>query len=223
MNYEKIAQDIHDIDVASSGIVSANAVLDENIFDDSDDINFKESKLIVDLFGSPSNDAKSTTVKKLLSAAMIIANKKGAYQELPETPKGIAAVADDLITRVQNNYYVGSGQFSPEEAIDNVIDRATSRVLSTIDEAFDKGVVNKVVTEGIVSLSRFIPNIGPILGPVLEKHKKVVSAVVSKIEKPLRPLIHYGASSVANKAKSIVRHVGNKVRAIHKLSRRSFA
>ena len=212
MNYEKLALVANSIDSAIRENSAIKSFLLETSSATLDDQTGEKSQSIQDFLDAPLGDKREMIMKKAYAAAMIVAKEKGAISSLPENASEIAALVDEGLVRVKANYQVGIGMLDPESAIDNIIDHAESRAIAFVDKVFDSGVVTNTVTEGLVRVAYSIPEIGPVVGPVVENYKPIIKSVVAKVEPVVRNAIKTGIHTVANTAKKVARVVVEKAK-----------
>lgn len=135
----------------------------------------------------------NTAAKKLLAAAMIIANDKG-YISLPEkyaNPQSIGAIADAALETLKIAYDLATGEMSADEVIDYCVKKAAAKAKTAVDYLIDNGIAAEIITDVLIG---FFPQVAP-LKPYIKKGAQFV-ATKSK------PLIHKGIDKTAEVAKS---------------------
>lgn len=202
MDFEKIASCANTIDSA----IRDNSALKSIIVDASaammDDDSYETRQSIQEFLDLPLGDKKDIAIKKAFAAAMVVGKERNIL-DLPDNGAEIAAIVDEGWARAKTAYQVGIGLLDPETAIDHIVDLEESRLVATIDLAFDSGLVNMVATEAIVAASYAIPGIGSIIGPAAEACKPIIQSTLKVVEKPIKQVIKSGIHTVATTAKSI--------------------
>lgn len=200
MDYEKIASAAHSIDCAIRDNVALNSIATDTDSAISGDSISETRQSIQNFLDAPLGDKIEKTTKKAFAAAMVLAKERGFYPTLPETGEAIAAVVDEGMTRVKTSYQVGAGIIETERAVDHIIDRATSRAIAWVDQAFDG--VGKFASESMVKVAYNNP-LGLILGPLAESYQPVIEKVIGKVTAPAREAIKIGVQKVGTVAKSL--------------------
>ncbi len=117
------------------------ALLGENevpVLEPSQPSSIMENALTSDFYSKQELDAK-----KVMSAALLIAKKKGV---LPETLKdsidmiSSATLADETVSRMKVSYRIASGLINAYKGVDKLIDQATARMIAVSDTVVEKGV-----------------------------------------------------------------------------------
>lgn len=212
MDIEKMMKTVKNVNDAIVVLSSESHGEPEDLHMINEDKTIKESKTIKDFLDAPDGAKAEKNLKKLLSAVVVVAKEKGLLPNIPESVPEMASTIDDSLVKVKADYQAGAGIISPEEAVDKVIDHATARVVDVIDSAFDSGKINKIVTEGIVKIAYMIPKIGPIVGPMVEAQRELISSVVSRVEQPVRNVIITGVKKVSSKSKEFAHTAIARVR-----------
>ncbi len=212
MDYEKIAEAVAGMNnnikrnVALKSMFANAASL---VFDDQSN---EPNKLFEEFLDSPMGDGNESIMKKVFAAAMIFAKESGILSNLPSGGAEMAAVVDEGLVRVKANYQVGAGILDPEEAIDCIIDHAEARAIAFIDQAFDSGMVKEVVSNGIVAIAYAIPQIGPIIGPMVQDYQPVIDEVLNMVEPQAREAIKTGVRVVATTLKQVAHEAIEKAK-----------
>ena len=211
MDYEKIAEDAKKSDNVVKDNVALKSVIVEASSMMMDDHSSETRRSIQEFLDAPLESKKDIAIKKAFAAAMVLAKDKGLIN-LPDNAGEIAAVIDEGLVRVKANYQVGAGILESEKAIDNIIDHAEARAIAYIDYAFDSGLVREFATEGVVRLAYSIPGIGPILGPIADNYRPIISNVISFVEEPVKSVIKTGIHLVSSYSKSAAHAVVEKAK-----------
>ncbi len=97
----------------------------------------REDKLMQAFLDVPFGDDKEAVLKKLFTAAVIIADDKGVLPfSLPSTnPSDIASYVDEGLSRVKVAYQTSIGNMDSIDAADMLIDQLTVRGIAALDEA----------------------------------------------------------------------------------------
>lgn len=140
----------------------------------------------------------NTAAKKLLAAAMIIANDKG-YISLPDkyaNPQSIAAIADKTVETIKLAHDVATGEMDVDKEIDYRVKKAEAWAKTAVDYLIDKGtpIVADRVTDMIVSVC-------PAAEVLRPKVHKVAQVVAPKVKK----LAHKGIDYLADRAKEYLK------------------
>ncbi len=212
MDYEKFAETVQTIDNTIRDNAVLKTILAETAADMVGDESGETSQFVQDFLDAPLDDKKDVVMQKALSAAMVYAKDKGILPDLPDSGSEIAAIIDDSLTRVKTGYKVGLGILDPDVAVDVLVDHAESRVLAQVDQAFNSGMVNEVITEGIINVTYAIPGVGPVLGPTARFCKPIIKCVVAKAEPTVRNVIKTGIHKVSSTARSVAHSVVSSVK-----------
>lgn len=172
-----------------------------------------------DFLTSPVGSIKDTQIKKLMATAISIAQKNDCLPFLlPSTdPIEIAKLVDEGLTRVKVAYQSGIGILDPIEVVDTLIDKSAARVVALVDHAFESGMVNQMLTQGVVSIMTVlqIPN--------AQAYAPIISNVISRVEKPAQNFIKNGISKIAQSAKNIVHKAVSSIKTYLVNQLKSFA
>lgn len=201
MDFEKIASCANTIDSA----IRDNAALKSIIVDAStammDDDSYETRQNIQEFLDLPLGDKKDIAIKKAFAAAMVVAKERNIISDLPDSGAEIAAIVDEGWARAKTAYQVGIGLLDPETAIDHIVDLGESRLVATIDSAFE--LVNDAAAEALVAAAYTIPGIGAIIGPAAAVCMPIIQSTLKNVEKPIKQAIKTGIHTVATTAKSI--------------------
>lgn len=140
----------------------------------------------------------NTAAKKLLAAAMIIANDKG-YISLPEkyaNPQSIGAIADTAVETIKIAYDVATGKMSVDDAIDYGVKIAAAKAKTAVDYLIDKGT--PIVADWVMDKIESVFPPAKVLRP---KVLKVAQVVAPKVKK----LAHKGIDYLADRAKEYLK------------------
>ncbi len=160
-----------------------------------------ESPLMEKALESDFYSPSELVAKKAMSAAIIIAKRKGLLPEsMPENINGLGAatIADDAFTRMKTAFHVASGKLDAYEAADKLIDHATARALAISDAVVEKGIDMAVSKIGIVVAASFPPLI-----PVVVALNAFQPAITEKAQK----LVKQGIVKMNTVAKESVRKI----------------
>lgn len=214
MDYEKIASGFNKLDNAIRDNASIQSVILEATSDIAEDQSAEKRPIIQSFLDAPMGDEKESVMKKAVAAAMVLAKDKGIITDVPNSSGAFAASIDDGMTRLKTCYQVGIGMIEPEEAIDSIVDHAETRAVAFVDYAFDSGIVRETVAEGVTKLAYLIPEIGPVVGPVVEHFKPVIKNLVARVEEPVKNFIKAGVRKVSTAVKKVAHTAVVKVKSI---------
>ncbi len=164
-----------------------------------------EYPLMEKALSSGFNSNSELLAKKAMSAALLIAKKKGLLPEnMPENLNGLgaASIVDDAFTRMKTAYQVDSGKIDIYEAADKLIDQATVRALAVSDVVVEKGIdiaVNKIG----LAVSIAFPKLSPVVGLM----KAFQPFITNKAQK----MVKTGIKSMNTVAKKAVRKIGDAI------------
>ncbi|MCQ2218334.1 MAG: hypothetical protein MJZ33_07635 [Paludibacteraceae bacterium] len=173
---------------------------DNNFVEDvAEDIVESENNNVKNAFDTPIGDKKDTTIKQLMSASAIIAQKKGEKISIKTTnPLGVASFVDECYTRAKLAYQIGCGKLrAVHEAVDIAIEKTATRVI-TAAEIATKKIVAKGVEVAYDGINALVYAVYPPAGNVMK-------GVRSSIVKPL-------GSWLGNKCAKYVRSGLTKVK-----------
>ncbi|MBD5361514.1 MAG: hypothetical protein HDR81_01710 [Bacteroides sp.] len=162
------------------------------------------SKLVEKALDSAFNSNEELTVKKAMSAALIIAKRKGLVSvEIPEglTSISAASMADEAFTRIKAAYQNGIGKIDIYKQADIIIDRATARLLAVSDIATEKAV------DAAIKVGEVISAAYPPLRPVVKVARVFQPFITDKAQK----LVKVGIQKLNTFAKKTVKKVVEKV------------
>ena len=160
-----------------------------------------ESPVVQDYLDSPLTG--NTAAKKLLAAAITIANDKG-YITLPEkyaNPQSIGAFADKALEIIKIAHDVATGKMSADDAIDFLIKKTVAVAKTAVDYSIDKGIAAEVITYVLIGVF-------PPVAPLIPFIKTGVQFVATKS----KPYIHKGIDKIAEVAKSIAKKTVAKIK-----------
>lgn len=155
----------------------------------------------------------NTDAKKLVAAALNIANDKG-YIKFPKqyaNPYSIAIIADKAVETVKLAHDVAMDKIDADEAVNFVIKKGSALLKTVADSLLTKGIniVAKTVTSAITAV--YPP--AEVVTPVIEvgiKHfgqkvKEVVKKGIDKIAEVAKPMV----KKVVDTGKKVVKKVLN--------------
>lgn len=162
-----------------------------------------ESPVVQDYLDSPLTG--NTAAKKLLAAAITIANDKG-YIPLPEkysNPQSIATIADKAVETIKIAHDVATGAMSADDAIDFGVKKAAAVAKTAVDTLIDRGtpIAADAVTNVIASVF-----------PPFEVARPYVHKVAQYVAPKVKELAHKGIDKIAEVAKPIVKNAVAKVK-----------
>lgn len=206
---------VEKINTASKTLIQAvanNTTLQSVLLEGSVSIdNLKQlrgSKVLQEFLDAPIGNEKDTQIKQIIASAILIAKQNDSLPfDLPSfDPVEVAKIVDEGLTRVKVAYQSGCGILDPIEVADALIDKAAARTVALVDHAFESGVVNQMLTIGVVAALTFfkVPN--------AQAYAPIISDVISFVEKPIQDFIHKGISHIAQSAKTVVRKVVSSVK-----------
>lgn len=164
----------------------------------------------------------NTTAKKLMAAALTIANEKG-YVKLPEkysTPKSIAAIADKGVETVKLAHDVASGKLTADYVADYTVKKGAALLKTVANGFINKGVV--VVSTAVTAAITAVCPPAAVIAPVIvagvklvgEKAKQLVGKGIDKIAEAVKPIVRKAVETVKNvavKTFNKVKEAGRKV------------
>ena len=160
---------VEKINTASKTLIQAvanNTTLQSVLLEESISIdNLKQlrgSKVLQEFLDVPIGSEKDTQIKQIIASAILIAKQNDCLPfDLPSfDPVEVAKIVDEGLTRVKVAYQSGCGILDPIEVADALIDKAAARTVALVDHAFESGVVNKMLTTGVVAALTYfkVPN-----------------------------------------------------------------
>ncbi len=168
----------------------------------------RESPLLNNYLNAPLSTTLDTPVKKAVAVAAAIAKKRGVATPLnSKSPMELASAVDEGLTRMKVAYQQGKGILDSTSAVDEIVDRAASRVASFTDRVIEKHapiVVNTVVK----AVSAVFPP-ARVIAPVV---KAVVPFVITAAKK----IVRKGIEVAAKVAKTVVKKVVTGIKKIGK-------
>ncbi len=155
-----------------------------------------ESPVVQDYIDGPMTG--NTAAKKLMAAAIAIANDKG-YIPLPEkysNPQSIATIADKAVETIKIAHDVATGAMSADDAIDFGIKKAAAVAKTAVDYLINKGIplATEVITNALTSVF-----------PAAATAKPFIRMGVQFVSTKVKPLIHKGIDKIAEVAKPVVK------------------
>ncbi len=155
-----------------------------------------ESPVVQDYIDGPMTG--NTDAKKLMAAAITIANDKG-YIPLPEkysNPQSIATIADKAVETIKIAHDVATGAMSADEAIDFGVKKAAAVAKTAVDYLINKGIplATEVITNALTSVF-----------PAAATAKPFIRMGVQFVATKVKPLIHKGIDKIAEVAKPVVK------------------
>ncbi|WP_022954622.1 glycine zipper domain-containing protein [Leucothrix mucor] len=182
--------------------VKNNTLYSALIFDNGSfepDEGSKEVKAVKDYFESGLDSKNDKDFKKNISMAAVIAKEKGFLPALEgKSTEEITTIVDRGVTAAKVAHKVGSGEFSPIDAVEYTVDRSVATINATITATCMK------IGEAVGS------KVGAAIGSVLSPAGAVVGATVGKIVGKaggyvVGKVIKKGVKKVATGVKSVAK------------------
>ena len=195
-------------------IMSASGKLMEAIADDSalqsvlvgdyvDDAAFtgKASKLLGEALKEKLGSTNETQIKKALASAISIAQQNGILPvEMSfDAPMDMAKAVDSAVTRVKTAYQNGAGLMDATEVAEALIDKAAAQLAVSVDKAFETGVVNELIANGLIGVCSYIGF------PQAAAYKPLIKQTIQRIEPTLRNVVQKGIVHCREFAKTALR------------------
>lgn len=182
-----------------------SAVLNEGKFAENSSVNPTLSKVMDHFLNAPQGDPSELRMKKLMTAATLMAQDKGVLPKGMEVQKmeQIVTAVDDGLSRVKLAFQQNVGSLV-EDMADQLIDRAAARAVTLVDRAFQTGAAQHVITNGIVAVGTFLGM------PQVAAARPYIHTAVTLASSNIRTGVTAGIRTVAQTAKSVVREVINK-------------
>lgn len=167
----------------------------------------REFACVQEFLDLPLNDPREGDLKKMFTAAIVMAEEKGVLPfELPDkSPVAIASLVDEGLTRLKVAYQTAKGMLDPIEAADALIDRIAVRSIAVADRVIEKGVplaMNVLCT----TLVKVWPPAAAVV-PVIKSTERCVTVATKVVARK-------GIRMMADAAKTAVRKVANTARKI---------
>lgn len=214
IDFEKLEQHAQDIKVVIANEV-CNKSTEEIELDTSNPHLSEQSKsLIKDSFANTDNGEHETFIKTIFGAATVIAQEKGELKELPKDANAISSIIDDSYYHSKLSWLVSKSAIAAEDAIDELIDRAHIRVFAFFERVLTSEFLKEVLVDGLIKSTYFIPEIGPVVAPVLESNKPYIHVFISSFEGKVRNVVEKSLNKIACAAKKVVATIRKKVEKI---------
>lgn len=177
----------------------------------------KEYKVVNDFFESDSIGNDDKNLKKLVAAAAVFAKQSGV---LPQSLQGcdttqIASVVDACLTQAKVAYKTGKEIYeSPEDAIDELVDRSVARLCALIDEAIptlqgmSEELVEKELPKIITLATTAVESAWPETAPVMD----IIREFTPFITEAVKPLVKEGVAVVGSVTKNLIRSLADKIK-----------
>lgn len=159
------------------------------------------SKLLGGVLKEKLGSTNETQIKKVLASAVSIAQQNGVLPvEMSfDTPVDIAKAVDSAVTRVKTAYQNGAGLMDAIEVAEALIDKAAAQLSVSVDKAFETGVVNEMIANGIIGGCSYIGF------PEVAVYKPLIKQTIQRIEPVLRNVVQKGIVNCRDVAKSALR------------------
>lgn len=159
------------------------------------------SKLLGGVLKEKLGSTNETQIKKVLASAVSIAQQNGVLPvEMSfDTPVDIAKAVDSAVTRVKTAYQNGAGLMDAIEVAEALIDKAAAQLAVSVDKAFETGVVNEMIANGIIGGCSYIGF------PGVAVYKPLIKQTIQRIEPVLRNVVQKGIVYCRDVAKSALR------------------
>lgn len=159
------------------------------------------SKLFGGVLKEKLGSTNETQIKKVLASAVSIAQQNGVLPvEMSfDTPVDIAKAVDSAVTRVKTAYQNGAGLMDAIEVAEALIDKAAAQLAVSVDKAFETGVVNEMIANGIIGGCSYIGF------PQAAAYKSLIKQMIQRIEPTLRIVVQKGIVTCREVAKSALR------------------
>lgn len=153
---------------------------------------------------------KDTAMKKLFAAGVVMANDAGKLPfELPDdSPKGIASMVDEGLTRAKTAYKVATGEITLEEVADTLIDMEAAHVMTVADLVLDNP------ESSVELLCDAVSAVYPPVAAAVQTVKPLIKQVAARIAPKVKELVHTGINRVSKYAKEAARPIIAKAREI---------
>lgn len=214
IDFEKLEQHAQDIKVVIANEVCNNSTEEIELDTSNPHLNEQSKSLIKDSFANTNNGEHETFIKTIFGAATVIAQERGELKELPKDANAISSIIDDSYYHSKLSWLVSKGAIAAEEAIDELIDRAHIRVFAFFERVLTSESLKEVLVVGLIKSSYFIPEIGPVVAPVLESNKIYIHVFISSFECKVRNVVEKSLNKIACAAKQVVATIRKKVEKI---------
>lgn len=189
---------------AIGGLENIGTLLTEGAFDSPIETIFSPAvqEGLEEVLKTSFGDKQNLDIEKLIAAGLAIAKETGVLPvELPDcVPSTLAAMANEVYTRVKVAFQTGEGMIDLTEATDILIDTAASRVIPVlmpiVDKAIDTGLPI-VLEEACMALAAVFPPVGAIV--------PYVPLVANFLKEPAKRLVHKGVNMLKEGAKVLVK------------------
>ncbi len=148
----------------------------------------RESSVVKDYLEG--NLTGNTAAKKVIAAALTVANKKG-YIKLPEkysNPESIAIISDKALETIKLGCDVATGKMDEDEAADYMVKKGAAVLKTVADRVIDRG--KEFVTSAFIAAF-----------PSAREVASEISAVANFVGEKLKPLVHEGIDMLADVVK----------------------
>lgn len=173
---------------------------------ESQDMQVRPSVIVQKALDSEFNSQSELNVKKVMTAALLVAKKKGL---LPKSisptidSTGAASIADESISVMKVATKVATGQMDANKGIDILVDKATARAIAIADKLVEKGVDIAVKRLG-VAIVVACPPAAPLVACI-----KTLQPV---IEEKSKQLVRKGIVKISAVAKTVAKKFVEKIR-----------
>ena len=189
---------------AIGGLENIGTLLTEGAFDSPIETIFSPAvqEGLEEVLKTSFGDKLNLDMEKLIAAGIAIAKETGVLpEELPDfLPSSLAAMANEVYTRVKVAFQTGEGMIDLTDATDILIDAAASRVIPVlmpiVDKAIDTGLPI-VLEEACMALAAVFPPVGAIV--------PYVPIVANFLKEPAKRLVHKGVNMLKEGAKVLVK------------------
>lgn len=159
------------------------------------------SKLLGEVLKEKLGSTNESQIKKVLASAISIAQQNGVLpvEMSLDTPVDMAKAVDSAVTRVKTAYQNGSGLMDATEVAEALIDKTAAQLAVSVDKAFETGVVNEMIANGIIGVCSYIGF------PQAAAYKPLIKQMIQRIEPTLRNVVQKGIVTCREVAKSALR------------------
>lgn len=214
IDFEKLEQHTQDIKAVIANEVCNNSTEEIELDTSNPHLNGQSKSLIKDSFANTNNGASETFIKTIFGAATVIAQEKGELKDLPKDANAISSIIDGSYYHSKLSWLVSKGAIAAEDAIDELIDRAHIRVFAFFERVLTSESLKEALVDGVIKSTYFIPEIGPVVAPVLESNKIYIHVFISSFEDKVRNVVEKSLNKIACAAKQVVATIRKKVEKI---------
>lgn len=159
------------------------------------------SKLLGEALKEKLGSSNETQIKKVLASAISIAEQNGV---LPadmsfDNSLDIAKAVDSAVTQVKTTYQNGAGLMSATDVAEVLIDKTAAQLAVSVDQAFETGMANEMIANGIIALCAGIGI------PQAAAYKPLIKQTIQIIEPTLRNVVQKGIVHCREFAKTALR------------------